>query len=310
MNDSYVEDVDDAVNVGAMVATLLAHWWWIAISVVLFSALFITLNHVLTPVYRASIVLIPARNDHDMDSSGGSGLGGIGGVASLVGINLGGGDSETEEALGVLKSREFTDSFISDFNLMPVLFAKLWNAQTGRWKVDEAHQPTMSRAYRLFDKKIRTIVPEKKTSLITLNIDWTDRVEAARWANELVSRLNKVMREREMARADSAMSYLEKEFETTNAVATREAIAHLIEMQVKQRMFATVTQEFAFRVIDRAVPSDKDDLHFPNKFLMAITGPFVGLIIGVLVVLAYSAWRESSARRSKANLLPAGKNTI
>jgi uncharacterized protein involved in exopolysaccharide biosynthesis len=296
MNDSYAHDFDDGANVGAMVSTLLAHWWWIAISVVLFGALFITLNHVLTPVYRASVVLIPAKNDQGMDSSSSGIGGGIGGVASLVGINLGGSDSETEEALAVLKSREFTNSFISDFNLLPVLYADKWDARTGKWTVDEAHQPTMSKAYRLFDKKIRAIVPEKKTSLITLNIDWTDRAEAAKWANELVSRLNKVMRQREMARADMAMGYLEKEFETTTAVATREAIAHLIEMQVKQRMYATVTQDFAFRVIDHAALADKDEVHFPNKLMMAIAGPIIGLMVGVMVVLGYTNFQESKRR--------------
>jgi uncharacterized protein involved in exopolysaccharide biosynthesis len=297
VNDSYSDSVDEGMDLRVMAARLVARWWWIAISVVLFTAAFITANHVLTPVYRASILLIPAKNDKDMDSSG-SGLGGgIGGVASLVGINLGGSDSDTEEALGVLKSRQFTDSFIKDLNLMPVLYAKIWDAQTGKWKGDESHQPTASRAYRLFDKKIRTIVPEKKTSLITLNIDWTDRVAAAKWANELVARLNLEMRQREMARADSAVGYLEKEFETTTAVATREAIGHLIEAQVKQRMLATVTQDFAFRVIDPATPPDKDEMHFPNKFMMAIAGPIVGMLVGVFAVLGYAAWKQPSNRR-------------
>jgi len=264
---------------------------------VLFSVGFYVLAHVLTPIYRASVVLIPAKSDQSMDSGGGGlggGGGGIGGVASLVGINLGGSDSVTEEALAVLKSRQFTGKFIDDLNLMPVLYAKIWDNRTGKWKVDEKHQPTPARAFRYFDRNVRFVVPEKKTSLITLNIDWTDRALAAKWANELVQRLNQEMREREMARADSAVGYLEKEFESTNAVATREAIGRLIESQVKQRMLASVTPEFAFRVVDPAVPSDKDDLHFPNKFLMAVAGPVIGFIIGVLGVLGFAALRPAT----------------
>jgi hypothetical protein len=213
-----------------------------------------------------------------------------------VGIDLGGTDSLTEEALAVLKSRQFTEQFIVDRNLLPVLFAKQWDAKAGRWKVDEMHQPTPSRAYRMF-KKIRSIVQEKKGSLITMDVDWTDRIAAADWANDMVRRLNLEMRQRAMTRADTAVGYLEKEFETTTAVATREAIGHLTEQQVKQRMLAAVTQEFAFRVIDPAKPPDRDDRYFPNRFMMVIAGPIVGLILGILCVLGYEAMKNPTANR-------------
>jgi uncharacterized protein involved in exopolysaccharide biosynthesis len=299
VNEPYPLELDDAMDLRSTVATLLAHWPWIVSSVVLFTAAFIAAWHVLTPVYRASTLLIPTNSEHDMESRGG-GAGGLGGVASLVGIKLGGSDSLTEEALAVLKSRQFTDKFINDLKLMPVLYAKIWDAHAVSWTVDEKHQPTAARAYRYFDKSIRTIVPEKKTSLITLNINWHDRVAAADWANELVQRLNLEMRQREIARADSAVGYLEKEFESTTAVATREAIGRLIESQVKQRMLAEVTPEFAFRVIDHAVPPDKDDPYFPKKTLFAIAGVVVGFIFGVLCVLGYAALKAHANRRAMA----------
>ncbi len=298
MNDSALNEADEGMDLRAMVATIAAHPWRLVASVVLFTAAFTTAAFVLTPIYRASIVLIPAKTDNNSDTGGGGLGGGIGGVASLVGINLGQGDELTEEALAVLKSREFAQKFIDDRRLMPVLYAKKWDALAGKWKVDEKHQPTPAKAFRYFDKKIRTIVPEKKTNLITLNIDWTDRFAAADWANDLVRRLNLEMRKREMARADSEVAYLEKEFETTNTVATREAIGHLIEIQVKQRMLAAVTEEFAFRVIDHAAPPDADDRHFPNKFLMVIAGPIVGFTFGVLCVLGYGALKTRPNRRA------------
>jgi LPS O-antigen subunit length determinant protein (WzzB/FepE family) len=64
----------------------------------------------------------------------------------------------------------------------------------------------------------------------------------------------------------------------------------LIESQVKQRMLAVVTPEFAFRVIDHAVAPDKDDVHFPNKLIMYILGLFIGVVFGVLLVLGRASW--------------------
>ncbi len=296
MNDVSA-DVDEGMDLKLVIASLLACWWWVAVSVVFFTGVLYITAHLLTPVYRATILLIPTKTDKDMDPGGG-GLGGIGGVASLVGINLGGSDSQTEEALAVLKSREFTQKFIEDENLMPILYAKIWDANTGKWTVDEKHQPTLSKAFRRFDKSIRMIVPEKKTSLINVNIDWTDRVLAAKWANELVQRLNAVMRQRELARADSSIGYLEKEFETTTAVATREAIARLIEAQVKQRMLASVTPEFAFRVVDKAPILDKDEVHFPNKLLMYMSGALIGFAVGVLLIMLIAYPKRVAARRA------------
>jgi uncharacterized protein involved in exopolysaccharide biosynthesis len=280
------------MDLRVIIAQVAAHPWWVVASVVLFTVAITTAAFVLTPIYRASTVLIPAKSDNTSDAGGGGLAGGLGGMASLVGITLGQGDALTEEAVAVLKSREFTERFIEDRHLMPVLYAKQWDAQAGKWKVDEKHQPTPARAFRYFDKKIRIIVPEKKTSLITLNIDWKDRIAAADWANDLVQRLNLEMRKREMTRADSAVGYLEREFETTTAVATREAIGHLIEIQVKQRMLASVTQEFAFRVVDHAVPPDRDDRYFPNRLLMVAAAPFVGLIIAILCILGYGALKN------------------
>jgi uncharacterized protein involved in exopolysaccharide biosynthesis len=303
VNDSYTADLDDQVDVRAVLSRIAAHPWWLLLSVVLCTALFSAAAFLLTPVYRASTVLIPSRADKDSGMNA-SGLTGLSGVASLVGINLGGGDSLTEEALAVLKSRQFTDKFINERQLMPGLYAGLWDAQAGKWKVDEKHQPTPATAYSLFDR-IRTIVPDKKTGIITLNIDWIDRLAAADWANDLVQRLNLEMRQREMARAESSVGYLEKEFESTNTVATREAIGRLIESQVKQRMFAVVTKEYAFRVIDPAVAPDRSDRHFPPRLLLVAAGPFVGLFAGVLLILGYSAL-ASDGKKHRSRSVPEG----
>ena len=136
---------------------------------------------------------------------------------------------------------------------MPVLFEKRWDAARGQWKGPAEKQPTLAKAFKYFDKQVRTVVQDKKTGLITLQVDWKNRQLAAQWANDLAHRLNEEMRERSASKAESSLGYLEHELESTQTVATREAIGRLIEAQVKQRMMAHVTQEYAFRVVDRAM---------------------------------------------------------
>ena len=127
---------------------------------------------------------------------------------------------------------------------------------------------------------------DKKTGLVTLQIDWTNRTEAAEWANELVSRLNAEMRERAIKKANASMQFLERELQTTSTVEVREAISHLMEAQEKQRMLANVTQDYAFRVVDRAIASDMDEPVWPPRKLFFIAGPVLGLFLGVLSALS------------------------
>jgi uncharacterized protein involved in exopolysaccharide biosynthesis len=287
------EDFDEPLDVGALLARLRQKSWWIVASVLLFTAGFTAVAFLTTPVYQATTILAPASVSRTTDAAGIAGQ--LGGLASVAGLSLGPRDADTEEALAVLRSREFTESFIASHNLMPKLFPSKWDAARGAWKVDAEHQPTLGRAYKLFNLKIRTVTQDKKTGLVTLSIDWTNRQEAADWTNELVRLLNEEMRERAIANADASVSYLEKEAQTTVTVETRDAISRLMEGQVKQRMIAHVTQAYAFRVVDRALPADRDDPVRPKKLTLLIAGPLVGLVVGLLGILGAARLRPSSA---------------
>ena len=94
-------------------------WWVIACSVLL-GSIALTIGYLMTPVYRASTVLISASRDQ---AKLGNALGSLGGLAALAGVNLTGGDTETREALGLLRSRQFAHEFISDFELKQQFFA-------------------------------------------------------------------------------------------------------------------------------------------------------------------------------------------
>lgn len=276
-----------AEELHALLTTLIAKRWWIVAIAVVITAAFTTVAFVSTPVYRATTVLVPANNGQGM--GGGlmsSALEQFGGLASLAGVTLGTGDRELEEALGVLRSRQFNESFIERHGLRQRLFYKLWDSQARTWNVPVERQPTPAKAFKHFDKNVRTITRDRKSGLITVQIDWIDRNEAATWLNELVRELNAEMRSRAIADADAYVGYLEKEFQQTSIVASRDAIGRLIEAQIKRRMVATVSPEFAFRVVDKALPADHDDPVKPRKLLLLMAGPVVGVFVGVFFALA------------------------
>jgi uncharacterized protein involved in exopolysaccharide biosynthesis len=281
---------EDSIDSREVLARILAKRWWVIGCVVISTLAFTAAAFLMTPIYRATTILVPSSS---AQNSGGS-LGQIGSIASLAGINLNTKASITEEALAVLKSRQFTESFITDENLMPKLFRSKWDAAKGGWK---GPPPTLNKAYRYFNERIRSIDQDKKTGLVTLQIDWRDRNEAPEWANELVRRLNKEMRDRAIHEADASLGFLTSELKSANEVAAQEAIGHLMESQIKQRMLADVTEEYVFRTVDRAMAPDEDNPVRPQKVAMLVAGPFLGLVLGALLALMTGGGSSRSPNR-------------
>jgi uncharacterized protein involved in exopolysaccharide biosynthesis len=255
----------------------------------------------MTPIYRGAAVLVAVDPSHggmasSLGGSGGSGLGSMGGLAALAGLSLGTSQSQVEESLAVLKSRQFTETFIARNNLMPELFATQWDVQAGKWRVEGDKQPTLNRGFKAFDS-LRTIIRDTKTGLITLQVDWRDREKAVDWTGKLVQQLNDEMRARAIADADASLGYLQKELPTTTEIPTREAISRLIEQQVKQRMLANVTQEYALRFVDRPIVPDASEKVAPRKSLMIAAGLLLGLIIGMSFAILINMYEIAKRRR-------------
>src|SRR5476649_545446 len=76
----------------------------IAICSVVFAGLLAVVAFTMTPIYRGLAVLVPAdahRGGMSGSFGSGSGLGAVGGLAALAGLNLGSLQSQIEESLAV-----------------------------------------------------------------------------------------------------------------------------------------------------------------------------------------------------------------
>ena len=269
-----------------VLSQLWAGRWWILTTTVAITSIFAVAAYMMTPVYRASTVLVAAGQERaGLGGALSSALGSLTGLASLAGVSVGSSASGTDEALGVLRSRQFTERFIVERKLLPVLYSHIWDTAVGRWTVPPEMQPSLGRAVNYFDHDIVTTTQDKKTGLFILQIDWKDPLMAADWANDLVQRLNAEMRSRGMANADASLGFLRKELDLTSVVETREAINRLIEAQINNRMILSVTNEYSFRVVDRAYPSEPGDMVRPKRRLMIAFGIFVGMTFGSVAVL-------------------------
>lgn len=250
------------------------------------------------PIYRSEVVVAPIEDD----SLGGfAALAGQlgGGLGSLAGGLLGGGKN-WGRSLAVLRSRHLIEALVTRENLLPVLFPKRdswlpWKSGQGAG----GRAPTMGDAVRLFRNRIMQVREDTKAGLATVRIDWYDPQVAARWANELVALADDEARHNAVRDAEKSLEGLDLEFAKTDGVELRTAIARLIEEQMKSKMVAGVRSQFAYRVIDAAVPSDLDKRVEPTRTTMVIAGTFAGILVGLLVILVRADRRQKKTREAQ-----------
>src|SRR5262245_45443671 len=115
----------DTVDLASIWRAMLASKKLFIISVGVCAAGGLALAVLMRPRYNATVLLSPAENN-----AAGGGLaalaGQFAGIADLAGVQLHG-NVNSDEAMAILASRDFTEQFIARHGLMPILFEDEWD---------------------------------------------------------------------------------------------------------------------------------------------------------------------------------------
>ncbi len=244
----------------------------------------------LPPRYRAEALLVPVTSDGNENTS--TLIGQLGGIAALVGGYVGTGKDRSAESIATLRSRSLAMDFIRTQNLKPQLFPTDWNDATREWR-DPAHVPTDLQAYQTFDSQVRTVVVDRQSGMVSLQIEWRDPVLAAAWANRLVTAVNQRRREEAISEAQRSIKYAREQLAETSSIETQQSLYRLIEAQTKTIALANARHEYAFRVIDPAVPPETPIR--PRRIAIIGLGLVVGLLTAITVVLLRRAFMRERA---------------
>jgi uncharacterized protein involved in exopolysaccharide biosynthesis len=304
-NNEYVQShnnniADDEIDLRELFAVIWQGKWLIIAITALFAVASVVYAINQPNIYKSEALLAPAEQE------GGGGLsalaGQFGGLASLAGVNLGGGSSNKAQlAIEVLKSRQFTSDFIQKHNILPDLMAaKTWNMQTNtivydneiydaennKWvrevKAPFAPEPSMQEAYKEFSKIISANT-DKETGMVKISIEHVSPYVAQQWVDWLIKDINKTMKQRDVLEAIKSTDFLTQQLEQTKIADIRAVLYKLVEEQTKTIMFAKVRDEYVFKTIDAAlVPEEKFK---PKRALIAILGTMLGGMLSVMIVL-------------------------
>jgi uncharacterized protein involved in exopolysaccharide biosynthesis len=281
----------DEIRLKELVQEIWRRRWLVCGVTAVFGALAVAAVWVSPKMYKASIIVSAVSNAPGSQMNGlGSLVSQVGGLASLAGLSMGA-DSRKAESIAVLQSESLTQQYIQQNRLLPVLFARLWDVRSQRWRVTDARKaPTVWKGGQFF-KGIRTITTDTRTGLVTMSITWQDPKVAAKWANDLVSMTNDYLRAKAIAESERNIAYLNQQASKTDVVGVKQAIYTLLQNEINKEMLARGADEYALKVVDPAIAPEKASS--PQPVLWTLLGLFGGLVLALFAIFVQLAYRKS-----------------
>ncbi len=296
-NDQYDDEIDLRELFGVL--------WGNKIKIIGITAVFAVVSVIyalsVPNQYKASALLAPAQQQ----SGGLSGaLGQLGGLASLAGVSIGGGESsEAQVAQEIMKSWSFIEGFIADNDLaVEVYAAEGWSRESNQLKFDNDVYAVKTKtwlvendnigrlgpptSWQLFEKfsEMLAVSEDKKSGLISISIEYYSPQIAKQWLDLYISSINKHMQARQVVKVSNNIEYLEAQIEKTSITEMQEVFYTIIEEQIKSQMLAEASPDYAFVAVSPSmVPEEKSQ---PKRALICILGTLLGGILSVLTVLA------------------------
>ena len=297
---------DDEIDLFELFQNLWEDKWLISAITSVAAVVSVLVALWLPNIYQASTLLRPQSSE--------GGMGGLarqyGGLASLAGISLpsGDGQSKTQLALEVLKSKKFAYDFATRHDLLPALFAaeswdwatetlsldaEVYDPSAGGWvrevQPPRTAAPSPEEVHALWNETV-AVSEEKDSGFVTLSIKHRSPVYAKEWLDLLVVDINEALRAQDLAESERAVAYLEGQLKQTNVAEIRELLAGLLRSHMESRMMATVEPNYAFSVIDPpTVPELKSE---PKRALICVLGTLLGGMLGVVFSLVRRALRN------------------
>ena len=253
--------------------------------------------------YKAEVVLAPAQEKS-------VGMGGLaaqyGGLAAMAGINLsGGGGTDVDQAIALVKSWPFLDAFVNKYDIKPQVWAvKGWNGISGQIIFDEdIYDPETKRwaggveptSYEVFEVLVKmiSITRDDKTGLIRISIEHYAPDVAHLWVEALVMEVNQHFQKRDVAEAARNIEYLRAKINETSIAEMQLVFYRMVESQMKTLMLAEVSNEYLLKtVIEPVTPEIKSK---PKRSLICILGVALGVVFSIAIVIALH-FRKSSVK--------------
>jgi uncharacterized protein involved in exopolysaccharide biosynthesis len=287
-------DVDLIALLGKYVFPFWKHY---IICSFVFAVIFTALSYRQTPQYEASVTA-----QVQIASAAGSGLlrAKTSGLGAMIGIGqLAGSDSEFLYNMNFVTSREVADAFLQKYDLQREFFSKEYD-KDGNYKnpkklgalysriIGADYQkdkdedilltpgPSKQAMYKAF-RRVFTIDVNSKEMTVSTTVMWKDPLKAKQWANNYIAFVNRILKDKAIRASNLKIQYLESQIKERPEIEVQNSIYGLIEDELKRIAIAESSDEYAFKVIQRAYLPERRSS--PNRFKYLFAGGFFGCFL-------------------------------
>lgn len=269
-------DPKNVATLDALLSKLFARWTWILTFALLGGACGYGFAMTLQSTYRAEAVVIPSSTKSSAMSRLPPSIANLGSA-----FGLGAADEDRAARVATLGALQTVRGFVAKKRFETTLFADRYDAN-GALLPNERAASELELAMK-FRNSVLAVADSKTTGLVTVSIEWPDATAAAKIANDYIAHANRIARDDARREAQTNLGYLERELAHAEHMEIREAIASLIESELRDTVIANVRVDYAYRVLDPAVPPLLR--YFPRRSLFAAGGVVVGIGLGAVIAL-------------------------
>lgn len=260
------------------------------------SSIFIALS--LSPIFSSNIVLKSVQENEPSLSTGLGMLGGIASISGSLGLNP---DEEAMLAMKHAVSRDFFKKIYADQEFKKNLMAydsynpnnksnlydqSIYDSETKKWIIE----PIFLVAHKRFTTQHMKIYQEKVGGFVNISIEHKSPIIAKEWADLMFRELNKYMKEVSSQKINREVEYLNNELNKTSSSELRKVVAQLLESKIQKQMYGNISDDYIFEIVDSAyVPYERAR---PSRAFICIMITALGFLLSCLIVFILDYFKK------------------
>ena len=292
------EEMGDEIDIKSLFKTIFNGKRLIIASTVLFSIIAVIYSLSLSNIYQSTALLSPVGEQ----SSSSQSLNNIGGLASLAGISISSasGFNSTKAITKITTLSFFEENILPNIFLPDLMAVSTWDeesnsviyndsiysVQTGKW----SKIPHPQKSYEAFLNNLQ-VYEDYDTKFLTISYKHESPHIAKEWVELIVNQINDSFRAKDKLEAESAMNFLYAQMALTSYTEIKQVVAEVLKQKMQQLALIEANEFYVFSYLDQpAVARKKIE---PSRSSICILGALFGFMLGVLIVLVRSYFKEN-----------------
>ena len=300
LNNACIEE--DEIDLRELFATIWKHKLFIAVFTFIVTSLAIVYALSKPNEYKVYTLLAP------QEASKGMNLGGLGALASMAGVNVGGGSGVTPDIAFSTLLNDY--AFMKNFILKNQLDKKLSNPNleknyifalgyNGIYKLFHSNAKNNNKDQTFtYYKELKSnlqVSTDKKTSLITVAYTSASRRLAKEILTEFLRDATQELVRRNLRDINAKVEKYKQELQKTNNLELKSELAKLISSLIKQKVYIDASKYYKVKVVTDSYIPDVHDKAKPKRALIVIVAFITSIILGIFLVFFLEFIRKEKA---------------